>query len=170
MNKKKRLSHTETISIAERAHRRAAGMSLGDVNINILIRQNYLLLVENLNHELAPFGLSHVAYFAMMMLRATADNQANPSELCLMTGETRANMTRICDELVAKGWMDRVTSSEDRRRVDLSLTAEGMALLQKVVPHVRERNQAVLSEFDEAEKSMLVNLLTRLNASFEKKA
>jgi MarR family transcriptional repressor of emrRAB len=174
MNKKalsdKGLSRSETVSMAERAHQRIAGAGLGDIHLNILIRQSYLLTVEHLNRILLPFGLSHVGYFAMMMLSATPNNLANPSDLCGLTGETRANMTRICDELVAKGWLHRVASTEDRRRVDLSLTDAGVELLHEVVPVLRGRVKTILSDFDETEKAMLERLLTKLNNAIEAKA
>jgi MarR family transcriptional regulator, negative regulator of the multidrug operon emrRAB len=167
MNSKKRLSQSETEAIVTRAHQRAAGGPLGDVKIGILIRQSHSLLMDTLNRYLAPFGLSTGSYFAMNMLYGKAENLANPSELCLITGETRANMTRICDELVEKNLMHRVTNLEDRRRVDLSLTDAGVALLKRVVPALREKNQTMLSVFDEEEKAMLVTLLSRLNQRLE---
>ena len=130
MNKIKRLKQSETEAIVARTHRRISGVALGDVKIGVLIKQSHELIMDDLNNRLAPYGLSHVAYFAMNTLYSITDNLANPSELCAITGETRANMTRICDDLVEKALMRRVTNLEDRRRVDLSLTDEGIALLK----------------------------------------
>jgi len=76
-------------------------------------------------------------------------------------------MTRICDELVDKGLMRRVTNQEDRRRVDLSLTDEGVALLKTAVPELRKKTHVMMSIFSEAEKATLVDLLTRLNQKLE---
>jgi len=155
MNHPKRLKQSETEAIVARAHQRAAGVALGDVRIGILIRQSHSLIMDELSRKLVPYGLSNVAYFA------------NPSELCVITGETRANMTRICDELVDKGLMRRVTNQEDRRRVDLSLTDEGVALLKTAVPELRKKTHVMMSIFSEAEKATLVDLLTRLNQKLE---
>ena len=167
MNKIKRLKQSETEDIVTRAHHRVTGAPLGDVRVPILIRQSHGLIMDGLNTRLAPYGLSHVAYFAMNMLHSTSDNLANPSDLCVITGETRANMTRICDDLVEKGLMHRVPNLEDRRRVDLSLTEKGIALLKTIVPELRKKTQTMMKVFSEEEKATLIALLTRLNQSLE---
>jgi MarR family transcriptional regulator, negative regulator of the multidrug operon emrRAB len=167
MNEKKRLSHSETTTLVDLAHHRVVGATLSDVSVNILIRQNFQLLIELLNSELLPHGLNHVAYFAMMMLHANPEQLANPSELGAAIGETRANMTRICDDLVAKGWMNREPSSLDRRRIDLSLTQAGVDILRTVVPGLHARQQKVLGQFSRAEKDTLTALLIKLNQALE---
>jgi MarR family transcriptional repressor of emrRAB len=116
---------------------------------------------------LAPYQLSNIGYFAMMMLYSTPDNLANPSEICKVTGETRGNMTRICDDLVEKDLMRRVTSPDDRRRVNLSLTDKGISLLQTIVPEIRAGVKGLFSSFSETEKANLVKLLLKLNAALE---
>jgi MarR family transcriptional repressor of emrRAB len=169
MNSQLRIKHEETESYVAAAHERAAGEALGDIRISILIRHNNGLMMDLLNRNLAPYKLSSVSYFAMMMLFSRANNLANPSELCDATGETRGNMTRICDELVDKGLMRRVTNMEDRRRVDLSLTDEGMTLLQTAVPALRAKAKTVFDSFSEEEKSTLFGLLLRLKDVLESK-
>ncbi|MFM0213094.1 MarR family transcriptional regulator [Paraburkholderia sediminicola] len=156
----------DTIDAVARAHRRAASMSLGDTNIGILIRLNHGFVMDWLNRHLAPFGVTNVCYFTMVMLYSTPDNLANPSDLCRATGETRGNMTRICDELVEKGLIQRITNADDRRRVDLSLTDEGIAMLRQIVPKLRKEIAGVYKAFTEEEKSTLVGLLTKLNQAF----
>lgn len=159
-------SGIDTIDAVARSHRRAASVSLGDTNISILIRLNHGSMMDLLNRHLAPFGVSNVCYFTMVMLHSTPHNLANPSDLCRATGETRGNMTRICDELVEKGLIQRITNSDDRRRVDLSLTDEGIALLRQIVPKVRKEISGVYKAFTEEEKGTLVGLLTKLNQAF----
>jgi MarR family transcriptional repressor of emrRAB len=163
---KNRQSALDTIDAITRSHRRVASGSLGDTHISILIRLNQGLIMDWLNRHLAPFGVSNVCYFTMVMLHSTPRNLANPSELCRVTGETRGNMTRICDELVEKGLIQRITNAEDRRRVDLSLTDDGIALLRQIVPTLRKDIAVVYKAFSEDEKSTLVSLLVKLNQAF----
>lgn len=154
------------IDAVTRAHRRVASAMPGDTTINILIRLNHGLVMDWLNRHLAPYDISNVCYFAMVMLHSTPHNSANPSDLCRATGETRGNMTRICDELVEKGLIQRITNPEDRRRVDLSLTDAGIALLREVVPKLRKEIAGVYRGFSEDEKNTLVGLLVKLNQAF----
>jgi len=152
------------MAAAERAHARAAGGGLGDIAIYILMRTCNVMMNERLGALLEPFELTSVGYMTMMALYSRVENLANPSELSEVTGETRGNMTRICDELVDKGWMRRVPNPEDRRRVDLSLTESGMALLNKVAPQLRQNaNDFYGRTFSKTEKATLQQLLTKFS-------
>ena len=153
------------IASAELAHQRATGGgTLGDIAIYIQIRACHQMMNDRLNRLLEPYDLSNVGYFAMMILYSRAENLANPSELCDATGETRGNMTRICDELVDKGWMKRVPNAEDRRRVDLSLTDSGMTLLNSLAPQLRQNADDFYKRtFTKTEKATLQQLLTQFS-------
>lgn len=167
MSTSKRYDYAETRRRVEQAHQRVTGEALGDVGINVLVKHNAWLVVEHLSQALKEFGLSHTGYIVMVLLHSMPDDTANPSELCLCTGETRANMTRICDELVEQGLVRRVPSVEDRRRIDLSLTETGVRLLERAVPELRRRNKAIYSVFTEEEKAVFEAQLLKLMRSLE---
>ena len=168
MNSQLRNRSIQTMEAAERAHKRASdGVSgVGDVAIYILVRSCNIMMTERATRLLEPHGLTAVAFITMMSLYSRPENLANPSELSDVTGETRGNMTRICDDLVDKGWMRRVPNAEDRRRVDLSLTDAGMALLKSVAPQMRKNADEFYDRtFDKSEKAALQQLLTKFAAA-----
>jgi len=167
MNNQERNRSAHSMAAAERAHVRATGgAGLGDIAIYILMRTCNVMMNERLGGLLEPHGLTGLGYITMMALYSRPENLANPSELSEVTGETRGNMTRICDELVDKGWMRRVPNAEDRRRVDLSLSDTGMALLNKLAPQLRQNADAFYSRtFTKTEKSTLQQLLTKFSAA-----
>jgi MarR family transcriptional repressor of emrRAB len=169
MNKSKRLNYSELRERVERSHQMVVGQTqgLGTIKINLLVKYNAWLMQELLNKELEDFGLSASAYIAMTMINGSTDHTANPSDLSLCTGETRANMTRICDDLVAQGLLQRVTSPVDRRRIDMSLTEKGLDLLRRVVPKVREKNRKVFSVFSDDEREVLEKSLLKLLVAIE---
>jgi DNA-binding MarR family transcriptional regulator len=162
MNSQRPNKSTLTLSASELAHQRASGDGMGDVAIYIQMRTCNAMMQERLARLLEPHEISNVGYYTMMALYGRTENLVNPSELCDITGETRGNMTRICDELVDKGWMLRVPNPEDRRRVDLSLTDTGIALLQRLAPQLRKHADAFYAQvFTKTEKATLQALLTR---------
>jgi MarR family transcriptional repressor of emrRAB len=59
-----------------------------------------------------------------------------PSELGVAIDATRTQMTRLIDGLEARGLVQRKTSTQDRRSLELTLTAEGRALLERAAPAV----------------------------------
>ena len=167
MDNIKRITHSETEKRVEAAHPRAVGEPLGDVRLALLLKYNARVLSDLMDKALEPFGLSGVAYIAMMALRSTPENSCNPSDICVVTGETRSNMTRITDELVKKGLIKRVASEEDRRRIDLSLTEAGIELLRTVVPLVREGNSKIFSVFDDEAKAGFEMQMIKLKNAIE---
>ena len=164
MNSPERNRSAQHIAAAERAHHRADGGSLGDVALYILMRSCNVMMTERLARLLEPRNLTPLGYMTMMALYSRPENLANPSELSDATGETRGNMTRICDELVDKGWMKRVPNAEDRRRVDISLTDSGTALLAQLVPQLRQgADEFYKRTFTRTEKATLQRLLTQFS-------
>jgi MarR family transcriptional regulator, negative regulator of the multidrug operon emrRAB len=165
MNNQERNRSADHLAAAERAHNRATGGGgLGDIALYILMRSCNVMMTERLGNLLAPHGLTSIGYITMMALYSRPENLANPSELSEVTGETRGNMTRICDELVDKGWMRRVPNGEDRRRIDLSLSESGMALLNRLVPELRQNaDDFYKRSFTKAEKTTLLHLLTKFS-------
>ncbi|HEX7645744.1 MAG TPA: MarR family transcriptional regulator [Burkholderiaceae bacterium] len=170
MNNKpiQRHPHSEIEKRVDLAHQRSVGAPLNsEVRLTLLIKHNAGLLTDVLNRTVEPFGITGVAYVAMMTLQSTPENLANPSELCVATSETRSNMTRITDELVAKGLIKRVANEQDRRRVDLSLTEAGMELLRQVVPVLRKKTQMIYSVFSEETKAAFESELIKLKQVLE---
>jgi MarR family transcriptional repressor of emrRAB len=167
MNKTTELSYQQLQQRIDDAHQRLVGEALVDISLNVLIKHSARLITDLLNRQLKDYGLSYTSYVVLMTLASVSDSRANPSQLCERTGETRANMTRICDELVELGLIRRIGNAEDRRRVDLSLSETGEALLKKVVPEVRSEATRVFSHIGDAEKASLKAGLLKVMAALE---
>jgi MarR family transcriptional repressor of emrRAB len=136
----------------------------------LLTRLNYYIaksLREVTNRLLKPFDLSDVSFSTLMMLFASPSSAINPSRLCDVTGESRTNMTRITDDLVARGLVERRPSPQDRRRVVLLLTPKAQALLKQLLPLLWEKQRAIYAKFSDAEKQSLEALLKKQLAAIE---
>lgn len=119
------------------------------------------------NQVLKPFDLNYVSFSTLMMLFGSPNDAVNPSKLCGVTGETRTNMTRIVDDLVARGFIKRRPSAKDRRRVVLTLTPKGEVLVKKILPRLWEKQIKIYERFGDEEEKMLEGLLKRQLASIE---
>ena len=117
---------------------------------------------EKQNLHLARFGLNSSSWFALIMLYSTADNAINPCDLSYAMVSSRTNITRLADELVEKGWVERSMSGEDRRKIILSLTPSGRELVQAVLPHQWDHYKEMWSAFEPAELEQFEYLLRKL--------
>lgn len=124
---------------------------------------------ESQNIHLSAFGLNSTSWLALIMMHATPGNALNPCELSEAMISSRTNITRLADELVEKGWVERSASGEDRRKVVLSLTDAGRDLVESVLPHQWQYYREMWSCFSPGEiatfEALMRKLLDRLDAS-----
>ena len=114
--------------------------------------------------------LSEHSFHVLCLLAAAERGSESPSELSEMVGTSRANMTRIIDELVEDGFVTRATAARDGRRQVISITAAGRKKVRDTVPRIAEPLQTGFSELDESEMAQLNRLLRKLIVSFDKSA
>jgi DNA-binding MarR family transcriptional regulator len=76
-----------------------------------------------------------------------------------------SSATRLCDRLVAAGYLDRTPDATNRRFHEVSLTPSGQRLLQVLDAHRREALAGVLDRLDDAERSALAQGLTAFAAA-----
>jgi len=93
-------------------------------------------LNERMRSILREYEFHPVSFIALVMLINSNGAPLNPSDLSKITGESRANTTRICDDLVANGYLERRSNPEDRRRVDLLLAPAGIDAVRRLLPAI----------------------------------
>ncbi|WP_109127249.1 MarR family transcriptional regulator [Dyella sp. C11] len=103
-----------------------------------LIKHIYRRVQDDTNALLRPYGINHPEYNLLMMLYGTDGYSLHPTELADAAGEKSANITRLTNELADKGLIARNASEEDRRKVTLTLTDEGLALIENLLPEICE--------------------------------
>jgi MarR family transcriptional repressor of emrRAB len=126
-----------------------------------LLYHTLRLLSDRLDAFFAEQGVSTVGWGVLMMTYALPE-QVNPSSLSEALGQSRTHMTRATDELVAKGWLQRTVAEDDRRRIDLRITAEGRKFIARVLPQAWAEYARCLDVFSETEARTLERLLRKL--------
>jgi MarR family transcriptional regulator, negative regulator of the multidrug operon emrRAB len=114
---------------------------------------------ELVSEAIRPEKLNQVMFKTLIMAFGSPDNELNPSELSSATGESRANMTRICDQLCERGLIERHAAESDRRRIVVSLTPAGEKVVRKLLPHMRESLQQAHVAFNAKDRRELERLL-----------
>lgn len=67
----------------------------------------------------------------------------------------------MVDRLEQKGFVARHVSRRDKRARELSLTAEGAAVLSRLLPVVQDLQKAILPGLDDAEYRQFIELAAR---------
>lgn len=101
-----------------------------------LVKHLYKRVHDDANALLKPLGINHPEYNLLMMMYGSEGFTLNPSQLAEAAGEKSANITRLTNELCDKKWVQRTADTSDRRKVALSLTKAGVAMIEGLLPDI----------------------------------
>lgn len=131
-------------------------------------------LMRAANHSLSTYleplmrslAVSESSLHTLLLLLCSEDGIASPGVLCDLVGQTRANMTRILDALLAKEYISRSTDGGDGRRRVIRITAEGKRFVRTALPAlgrpmtlaVAGLKQSQIKQIDELLRLFVVSL------------
>lgn len=105
-------------------------------------------------------GLSGAQVFVLQCLARQSPCSVN--ELAARTATDQSSVSVVVSRLVARGHVRRAASKADRRRVELSLTKSGLALLQSAPEAAQDRLILALSKLPKPELKTLSRSLIKL--------
>jgi len=115
-------------------------------------------------------GLSENAFHVLCLLLATETGRAAPSELADLVGLSRANMTRILEQLERDGLVSRAIEERDARRHAIQITKAGRAAATHAVPRLAEPLIRAFAGLSPEEFAQLDALLRKAVKSFDEPA
>src|ERR1700728_1777098 len=134
-------------------------------SVGYLLKRAHLLMLDQLESVVAGSDITITQWVVMMHLREGL--AINARDLCAQLRHDSGALTRLIDQLEARGLVQRERSREDRRAVQLRLTDAGLATLSSLLPKVVDKLKFTLRDFTRAEATKLNRLLTKLITSLE---
>lgn len=122
----------------------------------------YGKLLDSHNCALKAHGINESMLMALIALEAQKSSAMQPSELSYVLGASRANTTRIADELNRRGWIQRQEIVNDRRGLLLCLTAPGRKFLHDMLPPRYASLAELWSVLNEQEKNQLEQITRKV--------
>jgi DNA-binding MarR family transcriptional regulator len=121
------------------------------------------------DRALAEHGLQGHEFDTLFVL-AGRDRpfRAGPTELAKDLRMSPAAMTGRLDGLEARGWVRRLPSETDRRKVVVELTEEGLAVWQEAMDNMGHTEDVLLGVLSAGERRQLSDLLRRVLLAAEK--
>ena len=130
-----------------------------------LVRMTYHLqkiLRDRTNAALKQHDLLDASYMVLAVLYGSADETSSASELGEACHEKPANLTRVCDDLEARGLIARGNKPGDRRSVMISLTERGRAVIEHALPDVSSKVCSAYEGFSDTEMQQFAAMYERL--------
>lgn len=134
-----------------------------DDSVAYLMRRLIISFAAEVEHELVPSGLTNAQWVPLYKLFLGHGKTA--AELARECQLDAGAMTRMLDRLEAKDLLRRVRSSEDRRVVNLELTADGRRAAGEIPQTLCKVLNAHLRGFSREEVELLRGLLMRMLAN-----
>ena len=107
------------------------------------------------------FDLTAQQYNALRLLRAARPERVPTLNVAARLVSRAPDITRLLDKLGDRGLIDRERPAENRRVVNVGITAAGVALLDKIADEVRDCAQRQLGHLTSQEVRDLIGLLRK---------
>jgi DNA-binding MarR family transcriptional regulator len=127
---------------------------------NILQTGNWM--TETYSDHLKQYALSIQQY---QVLRSLRDLNGEPTDLLTLSAQMvskNSNTTRLVEKLRLKKLISRVQNEENRRKVDITITDKGIALLEEIDTIQPQFETGVVNTLTESEIKTLNILLEKL--------
>ncbi|MGB0317037.1 MAG: MarR family winged helix-turn-helix transcriptional regulator [Flavobacteriaceae bacterium] len=118
---------------------------------------------EQLMLTLKPFGISIQQFNVLRILRGQKGVAANLFTVQEKMVNKMSNTTRIIDKLIDKSFVKRIICKENRRKIELFITEEGLNFLKQVDPVIDQIEEKMTNHLSEKEKQEMLILLNKLN-------
>ena len=135
-------------------------------SLGYLARYAHRAFVKALAQELEPYGILSAQW---SVLRILWDSEGlTQVELAERMRVEKASLTGVLDGMERCGLILRVRNKEDRRKINITLTAQGRRLKAKLLPYGAKINRKAARGMSEAETVQLRRLLAKLIQNLER--
>ena len=138
-------------------------MSKNSQNLVIALIKYNCKVNESVSKALKPFGVSFQQFNVLRILRGQKGVAANLSTVHERMVNRTSNTTRIIDKLSNKNLVKRNICKNNRRKIELFITNEGLKLLSVIDTIVEKTEDKATQKLNEKEKEKLIALLKQIN-------
>lgn len=133
-----------------------------------LIRVSVSTLGDFFEPVFREIGMAESSFHVLCLLQASDRGHASPSELSDLVGTSRANMTRILDDLISSGLASRELEERDGRRRIIRITSAGRKAARQAVPRLVVPLKSAFAGLTPKEFAQFDALLRKVISSFDK--
>jgi DNA-binding MarR family transcriptional regulator len=124
------------------------------------IRYAYRIFVKALADELGPHRITTGQWSALRVL--WQEEGLSQVELAQRMMVEKASLTAVLKAMASGGLITRIRNTEDRRKVNIYLTAAGRRLKSKILPLIGQINKRATRRLSSADVHQLHTLLARV--------
>ena len=119
-------------------------------------------ITDQVSQVLKEYEVTEPQYNVLRILSEAGGGPIAVQDILEKMVQRSSNVTRICDKLLAKGYVNRAACPTNRRKMDITLTAEGEKLPALLDKKVFELHEPFMGNLSEAELKTLKDLIIKL--------
>ena len=119
-------------------------------------------ITDTVGQELKEFGITEPQFNVLRILHGRKGRPIAVQESQEQMVQRTSNVTRIVDKLLEKGLVDRQECSENRRKMDITITPEGSNMLAILSKKVYQFHGPMAQNLTEEEAQTLTKLIIKL--------
>ena len=143
----------------------AIDLSFLHASLGFNVRLLDVRLMKMFSTSLTKYGVTPAEATVLHVIMANPD--VSPGELAESLLIQPPNMTKLLKRLEIEGFIDRLASARDRRRVVLSLTPKARRLVLRYRGAASAHEKMAFSTFSVTERKTLIGLVRRALTSLE---
>lgn len=117
---------------------------------------------NKLNEALKPYDVSLQQFNVLRILRGQKGNPASLEMVQERMISKMSNTTRLIDKLIKKNYVNKSINKDNRRKIDIVITPDGIELLKKIDSVIDETEKKIIQSLTEDETKELTRLLGKI--------
>lgn len=119
-------------------------------------------IVERVTLLLKQHEISQPQFNVLRILRGQKDTAVNMADIQERMIHKKSNTTRIVDKLIEKQLVERSTCPNNRRKVEVFITKNGLNLLTKIDPELDKAEKEITKNLSAEDQKTMIQLLEKL--------
>ena len=128
--------------------------------INLLY--TYGIVNKSLNDVLKPFDISIQQFNVLRILRGQHEKPITLETVQELMINKMSNTTRLIDKLILKKYVEKKINKINRRKIDITITQEGLKLLDIIDTLIDSTEKNIMSSLSDDETKELIRLLGKI--------
>jgi DNA-binding MarR family transcriptional regulator len=154
------LQHNWVMEIEKEIQQREFKNEYQKAHINILFTAGWLS--KRSAELLKPFKISWQQFNILRILRGIHPEAASVKLLTERMIDKMSNASRLVEKLKQKGFVERKECPEDRRKVEVRITRQGLEVLEKASEAIEKDFELYQSRVEEKQMKVLNDTLDKL--------
>ena len=118
---------------------------------------------DEINLLVKKFGLTLPQFNVLRILRGRNNEPTNLTTINEHMIHKMSNTTRIIDKLISKGYVNRKICKNNRRKIELTITQQGLTLLKKIDQPLNDKEADLVKNISDEEKNIIIQTLSNFH-------